>query len=154
MKLRLRETYAGLDPVRLLRDIREVQSRLVTLTDGVPAAVARPDLEGFLESLKTIWKQGDVRPTSAPKPKQQRERRRPDPLIAVTAHLRDWFEQEPWRTGRELLDRLQAERPGEYPDALLRTVQRRLKIWRSEQAHGMSFGAAAQSTIITSEIAD
>lgn len=158
MKLRLRETYAGLDPVRLLRDIREVQSRLVRLSDGMTAATteekARPDLDGFLESLKTIWKQGDVRPTSAPKPKQHRERRRPDPLIAVTEDLREWFEQEPWRTGRELLDRLQSERPGEFPDALLRTVQRRLKIWRSEQAHGMIFGSAAQSTIKTSEIAD
>jgi hypothetical protein len=150
-KLRLQETYAGLDPVRLLRDIREAQGRLVTLADGTAAtAVAtdrtvEPDLDGFLQSLKTVWKQGDARPTSAPKPKQKRERRRPDPLLAVTADLRNWFDQEPWRTGRELLNRLQAERPGEYPDALLRTLQRRLKLWRSERAHEMIFGAAKPS---------
>lgn len=147
-KLGLQETYASLDPVRLLRDMREAQSRLVSLTDGMTAAATeekiRPDLDGFLESLKIIWKQGDVRPTSAPKPKQKRERRRPDPLITVTEDLREWFEQEPGRTGRELLDRLQSERPGEYPNALLRTVQRRLKTWRSEQAHGMIFGSSAQ----------
>ena len=148
-RLRLKEMYADLDPVRLLRDIREAQSRLVVLADGVAAVATEervePDLDGFLQSLKTIWKQGNVRPTSAPNPKQKRERRRPDPLVAVTADLRNWFDQEPWRTGRELLDRLQAQRPGDYPDALLRTVQRRLKIWRSERAHELIFSAAAKS---------
>ena len=155
-KLGLQETYASLDPVRLLRDMREAQSHLVSLADGMTATMEqiRPDLDGFLESLKVIWKQGDVRPTSAPKPKQKRERRRPDPLITVTKELREWFEQEPWRTGRELLDRLQTVRPGEYPDALLRTVQRRLKVWRSERAHGMIFGVAKQSTTTAREIAD
>lgn len=148
-RLRLKEMYADLDPVRLLRDIREAQSRLVVLADGMAAVATEeriePDLDGFLQSLKTIWKQGNVRPTSAPNPKQKRERRRPDPLVAVTADLRNWFDQEPWRTGRELLDRLQAQRPGDYPDALLRTVQRRLKVWRSERAHELIFSAAAKS---------
>ncbi|MBM2716218.1 hypothetical protein JQK88_34685 [Mesorhizobium caraganae] len=43
--------------------------------------------------------------------------------------------------GRAALERLQAERPGQYPDQLLRTLQRRLKIWRKEKAHAMVFGA-------------
>jgi hypothetical protein len=30
--------------------------------------------------------------------------------------------------------------PGEYPDGLVRTVQRRLKIWRSALAHALVFG--------------
>jgi hypothetical protein len=148
-KLRLQDIYAGLDPVWLLRDIREAQSRLAALADGMAAVVTdegvQPDLAGFLESLKFIWKQGDARPTAVSKPKQKRGRRRPDPLVAVTADLRTWFDQEPWRTGRELLDRLQAERPGEYPDTLLRTLQRRLKVWRSERAHEMIFGLAEKS---------
>jgi hypothetical protein len=41
--------------------------------------------------------------------KAKRERRRPEPLIQVTAELRNWFEAEPWRTGSELLEKLQAE---------------------------------------------
>jgi hypothetical protein len=41
--------------------------------------------------------------------------------------LREWFEAEPWRTA---LERLQDEEPGIYPVGLLRTLQRRLKIWR------------------------
>ena len=30
--------------------------------------------------------------------------------------------------------------PGEYPDGLLRTVQRRVKVWRREKATAMVFG--------------
>ena len=60
--------------------------------------------------------------------------------MSVTAQLHEWFKAEPWRTGRELLRRLQAEHPGTYSDGLLRTLQRRLKIWRSKMAHAMVFG--------------
>ena len=66
----------------------------------------------------------------------------PDPLAAVTADLHCWFEAEPWRTSRELLERLQAEQPNSYPDKLLRTLQRRVKVWRQEQAHRLVFGVA------------
>ena len=40
-----------------------------------------------------------------------------------------------------MLERLQVEHPGVYPDGQLRTLQRRLKIWRQETAHKMVFGA-------------
>ena len=63
--------------------------------------------------------------------------------------MHDWFLAEPWRTGRELLDKLQAVHPGEHPDALLRTVQRRLKIWRAEQAHQLVFGPMAQTPSVS-----
>ena len=69
------------------------------------------------------------------KAKPKRSRRRPDPFAAVTAELRGWFEAEPWHTSRELLERLQAQCPGVYPDGQLRTLQRRLKDWRREAAH-------------------
>jgi hypothetical protein len=66
--------------------------------------------------------------------------RRPDPFAAVTAELRGWFEAEPWHTSRELLQRLQAQCPGVYPNGQLRTLQRRLKDWRRGAAHRMVFG--------------
>jgi hypothetical protein len=84
--------------------------------------------------------EGEVRPTSVVKAKPKRSRRRPDPFAAVTAELRGWFEAEPWHTSRELLERLQAQCPGVYPDGQLRTLQRRLKEWRREAAHQMVFG--------------
>lgn len=144
---RLRIMQEGLDPVRLLRDIRSAQQRLVALADmTVPTKVgekASPELDAFLSSLRTAWKSGGGRPTATDKPKVPRGRRRPDPLVDVTEQLKCWFEKEPWRTGRELLEKLQAEQPGDYPEGLLRTVQRRLKIWRSEQALALVFSASS-----------
>lgn len=43
----------------------------------------------------------------------------------------------------ELLDKLQAEKPGNYSEGLLRTVQRRLKGWRSEQARALVFSGTS-----------
>ena len=72
-------------------------------------------------------------------------RRRPDPLVAVTAELRAWFDADPSQTGRALLERLQGEHPDRYPDRLLRTLQRRLKVWRGEMAKALVFGIRGRS---------
>lgn len=140
----LRHIAAGLDPVRLLRDIRAAQQKLVVLADAVASATpaetaSPPPLVAFLLSLRTLWKNGEARPTATAKPPQKRGRRRPDPLVQVADQLETWFEEEPWRTGRELLERLQAEQPGNYPNGLHRAVQRRLKGWRTEKARALVF---------------
>ena len=57
--------------------------------------------------------------------------------------MHEWFQAEPWRTSRELFERLQAEQPGVYPDGQLRTLQRRLKGWRRDVAYTLVFGATA-----------
>ena len=88
-----------------------------------------------------------MRPTNKPKAKAPRGRRRPDPLARVTELLREWFEAEPWRTSRELFERLQEAHPGLFPDGQLRTLQRRVKTWRHALAHKMVFGAAAVGEI-------
>jgi len=129
-----------LDPVTLLRNIRAGQQRLAEIAhQGTPSSEA-PDIESFLRSLRIAWTEGEVRPTAKAKPKLKRERRRPDPLVNVANDLYSWFEAEPWTTGRELLERLQSIYPGEYPDGLIRTVQRRVKGWRRDRAHRMIFG--------------
>ena len=144
VRARLQVIYAGLDPVALLRDIRAVQERLAVLADAQPVvhtATAAQPVDLFLASLRTAWKDGAVRPTDRPIVKTKRGRRRPDPLIRATPDLRKWFEAEPWRTGSELLSQLQTEYPGAYPSKLLRTIQRRLKAWRSERANALLFGS-------------
>jgi hypothetical protein len=144
VRRRVQELRTKLDPVHLLKEIRAVQQQLVDIADrpalGETAKPTPPTLEQFLSGLRTAWREGEVRPTSVAKLKPKRLRRRPDPFAAVTTELRGWFEAEPWHTSRELLERLQAERPGVYPDGLLRTLQRRLKEWRREAAHRMVFG--------------
>jgi hypothetical protein len=143
---RVEAVYATLDPVQLLSEIRAAQQQLVEIADrtaiGQMAAPAGPTLEQFLSGLRTAWQEGEVRPTSRPKEKAIRGRRRPDPFVTVTVQMREWFEAEPWRTSRELFERLQGEQPGVYPDGQLRTLQRRLKEWRRDVAHKLVFGAA------------
>src|SRR3546814_8500934 len=73
-------------------------------------------LDQFLTGLRIAWRDGEIRPTAGAASKPKRERRRPDPLLSVTGELHDWFLAEPWRTGRELLDKLQAVHPGEHPE--------------------------------------
>jgi hypothetical protein len=148
VRARVSAVQATLDPVRLLSEIRIAQKQLVEIADrpamGETTSLSAPTLEQFLAGLRTSWLEGDVRPTSQPREKVRKHwRRRPDPLAAVTAQLREWFDAEPWRTSRELLERLQREQPAAYPDTLLRTLQRRVKVWRRENAHQLVFGASA-----------
>ena len=139
---------ADLDPVRLLAEIRREQQSLVTLADAFdsarsslppPVTAGIVPIETFVANLATAWRSGEVRPTSRAKPKAKRGRRRPDPLASVTEELRAWFDADPSQTARQLLARLKTSQP-EYADALLRTLQRRLKVWRGEIAHTLVFG--------------
>ena len=75
-----------------------------------------------------------------PKPSKPRYRTVPDPLEEVTARLRASAEAEPGVTGRQLLDRLRPVHAGASPDGLIRTVQRRPKIWRRECARALVLG--------------
>jgi len=138
--------HATLDPVQLLRSIRAAQRELVEIADRPVTDEAtppsEPTVEQFLAGLRTAWQEGEVRPTNKPKTKAPRRgRTRADPFAKVTALMREWFEAEPWRTSRELFERLQTEQPSVFPDGQLRTLQRRLKEWRREVAHKMVFGA-------------
>lgn len=153
---RLKALYVTLDPV-LLRDIRRAQEKLVPIADTTPGDAVTENgaipLGAFLEGLRVAWRGGEVRPTAVAKPAAKRERRRPDPILAVSAELKAWWDAEPWRTSRELLERMQAEYPNMYPDGLIRTVQRRVKIWRAATAHELVFGPFADSER-TTEAAD
>ena len=151
--------FAQLDSVVLLHNIRQSQERLKALADTAPPTEKQRDpkseIDAYSEGLRHASKEGDVRPTSHKKPAAPRGRRRPDPLADVTHDLKACFEEDPSKTGRELLSRLQATYPAaHYPDALLRTVQRRLKIWRSEIAHAQVFtNDADESAIVPSVVA-
>ena len=135
--------FSDLDPVRLLHEIRQSQARLTALADATPTVDgddAKADVEAFLHGLRNAWKEGEIRPTSRKKPPIPRGRRRPDPLAKVTDDLKAWFDEDPALTGRELLGRLQAAHPDAFPDGLIRTVQRRVKIWRRDLARALVFG--------------
>jgi hypothetical protein len=147
MKERLRAVLATLDPLRLLDEIRTVQQHLAGLAAGQKLHVLPhrdADLERFLRSLATAWKEGEVRPTHRSGPKPTRHwRTRVDPFDAVWPRIVAWLESEPDRTAKELLHRLQADDAGTFPDGQLRTLQRRVKEWRRLAARRLMFTTGA-----------
>jgi hypothetical protein len=72
---------------------------------------------------------GPLRYRQSPIP---RTRRRPDPLQAHWEELCDWLNDDPDQTGSELFSTLTTKYPDCYTAGQLRTLQRRLKIWRHE----------------------
>jgi hypothetical protein len=143
MKERLRAVATELDPLRLLDEIRAVQQELAGFAAGQQIKVAPRtdvDLDKFLKSLATAWHGGEVRPTHQPSPKALRHwRTHKDAFEAVWPRVLGWLEEEPDRTSAELLVRLEAEYPGQFPDAQLRTLQRRVKTWRRAAARKLVF---------------
>jgi hypothetical protein len=153
----LRETFNLLDPVQLLRDIRTIQHRLTTLeVSNSNAQVDAPErnLDNFVESLSTAWKAGEVRPThrkptTGPRP----WRTRLDPFAKTWALVEEWLTDQPDANAKELLQRLQQVDPT-IPDNLLRTLQRRVRGWRTEVARRLVvavFAAApeAEKEVVT-----
>src|SRR6478752_5650580 len=96
VRRRVMAIHATLDPVQLLQTIRACQQELVEIADrptsGEAMPPTAPTTEQFLAGLRTAWQEGEVRPTSKPKEKARRGRRRPDPFVTVTALMRGWFE--------------------------------------------------------------
>jgi hypothetical protein len=136
-----------LDPVSLLHEIRHRQRRLVMLADKTRIEEGEPEpLDKFMAALKTAWAEGTPRPTEKrAAPKERWWRSRKDPFENTWAEVRQWAETEPALTARQLLQRLQAQYPDSYPNGQLRTLQRRLKIWRGQMAHELILSTSAEA---------
>ena len=80
-KEELSEYRARLDPVALLRSIREAQSALSAISSPEPQeTVSGESLERFLARLPSLWQQGEARPTHKARVRPPRHRRtRKDP---------------------------------------------------------------------------
>lgn len=144
-KKRLQQVFEALDPVRLLAKIRQAQQRLAALEVGVSGSDRDEkkvqDLDAFLQSLRTLWRDGEVRPTYRKRFQGPRWRTRPDPFETTWPLIHEWLTDEPTATAKELFERLQARMPEIFPDGQLRTLQRRVKNWRNEIARRLVFGA-------------
>lgn len=142
-KERLRAVLLTLDPLRLLDEIRSVQEHVARLGAG-ESSHALPhrdaDLDRFLKSLAAAWKEGEVRPTHRKaQPPLRHWRTRLDPFESTWPTVVTWLEAEPDRTGRELFERLRREQPDTFPPGQLRTLQRRIKMWRRAAARRLVF---------------
>jgi len=135
-KQQLQAAFAVLDPVQLLQQIRSRQQELVAAAESPSAEpTSGVKTETFLQSLRTAWQEGEVRPTHRKRKRAPRTwRTKPDPFAAVWPWLLEQLQAHPEACAKDLFQQLQKEHPGVFPDSQLRTLQRRVKQWRSEIA--------------------
>ena len=89
VKNELREYRAGLDPVALLRSIREAQSAMAAMSSPQPQGVPHSEsIDRFLARLPNLWQQGEARPTHRDQVRSTRHwRTRKDPFEGVWHHV-------------------------------------------------------------------
>jgi hypothetical protein len=150
-KEQLRQTLAALDPVRLLSEIREAQRVIAQLEVGAAkadGAQSIPPLSGFVASLSTVWRDGEVRPTHRKRTTGPRTwRTRVDPFEAVWPQVQLWLNERPDANAKDVFLRLRESTPGAFPPGQLRTLQRRVKQWRSEIARQLVLGIESELNI-------
>src|SRR5216683_1053514 len=145
VKRRLREQFAALDPVALLKAIRDVQQQLLALSNHETGAAASPAQPEYLNAFATAW-HNDYR---APKGRRKTVtkhwwRTRADPFAASLPLVESWLVAEPNITAKELMLRLTNQLPDLYPTgAQLRSLQRRVKVWRAQWARRLVFAASS-----------
>lgn len=150
----LTEVFHVLDPVRLLQQVEALQDALwqhaVQVASAPVSAQPVPfDLTACLPTAEAALDDDTLNltlPTSETTPDRSKRkyhrvqltvkphtwRTRTDPFAAVASELQQWFLAGPERTAQSLLQELQARYPDQYPDSLLRTLQRRVRLWRRE----------------------
>ncbi|MFK7861570.1 MAG: hypothetical protein AB8B64_22335 [Granulosicoccus sp.] len=149
-KKALRLQLSTLDPVKLLKLIRHSQQKLADLSNGTnresESTSETVDLADFMKSLSLAWKVGEVRPTHRANVKAQRTwRTRIDPFEADWSMIEHWMEFDSSTTAKEIMQRLVDIDADKYSlKSQLRTLQRRIKEWRTEKANQLIFGPSAQ----------
>lgn len=137
----------ALDPVVLLRFVQRLQDalwRYVVIESGdgyrvssedepIPFEVdaCLPTTEGTLVALSAAAATPRKYKRTAKPRKPRTHRTRRDPFEDVDSELHDWFLEAPEATAAKLLARLQVIYPAQYPDNLLRTLQRKMSRWRT-----------------------
>ena len=145
VKDQLRRRFAALDPVALLKAIRDTQQELISAGDGhgQPPARTIDDLSAFLDGLAGAWQNVDRPPRGRRKAATKHWwRTRLDPFEYSWPLVHHWLRAEPEVTAKALMQRLCERFPEVYPTgAQLRTLQRRVQLWRNEQVKRLIFQA-------------
>ena len=112
------------------------------------AAQSTPELSGFVASLSTVWRDGEVRATHRKRTSGPRTyRTRVDPFATVWPQVQQWLNEQPDANAKELFLRLQGSMAGAFAPGQLRTLQRRVKQWRSEIARQLVLGLGSETEI-------
>ena len=157
IKDKLTAQFKRLDPVRLLQEIRRAQQTLSEIAAHGAAKEVMPgsaaDVSEFLRSLSSAWTEGEVRPTHRKQPNAKHWwRTRTDPFADAWPVIEGWLMAEPSIAPKALMERLVAMVPETYDGkAQLRTLQRRVKAWRSERVTEMVLGGLRKAQAATVE---
>ena len=140
-KEKLRSERERLDPLELLRGIREAQAALAALGSGeLGSGPGRESLEQFLAKLPERWREGEARPTHRKEAAQPRAWRTwKEPFEGVWPEILLWLQADPEATAKSLLERLHQQYPGRFPDGQLRSLQRRIRAWRRVMARKLVY---------------
>src|ERR1022692_1026405 len=68
--------------------------------------------------------------------RERRWRTREDPFAEVWPRVREQIEESPGLEAKTLFEWLQREHPGRFADGQIRTLQRRIKLWRGTGGPG------------------
>jgi len=159
VKEKLAAQFLGLDPVRLLQQIRVAQQALSDIaTYGPPAQPVAPKptptpIGEFLSSLSSAWKEGEVRPTHRKQSNAPRWwRTRVNPFAEAWPVIEGWLIADPCASANEMMDRLAVMTPEVYgTKAQLRTPQRRVGEWWAERAKELVLGSLRKAGAVTVE---
>lgn len=153
-KEQLRQVFSTLDPVELLSRIREAQRNLVRHEVGSEhgkAAETSQDLSRFVESLSTAWRDGEVRATHRKQATGPRDwRTRVDPFQDVWPLVEEWLNEQPDATAKALFERLQTRTSTPFAPGQLRTLQRRVRDWRTAIARQLVLGVSEEAEVLAS----
>jgi hypothetical protein len=151
-KDQLRRIFSTLDPVALLNRIREAQRNLAHDEVGSKngkAAETSEELSRFVGSLSTAWREGEVRATHRkPATGPRHWRTRVDPFQGVWPLIEQWLNEQPDATAKALFHRLQAQKPTLFGPGQLRTLQRRVKEWRTAIGRQLVLGVSQNVEVL------
>jgi hypothetical protein len=145
IQTKLQPLFESIDPVRLLQHIRQLQDALWKHVI-TPDKVQNMPLIIFERGNNTLNEKSTAFIKSAVNDETRRYRRkkathvphtwrtRKDPFEKVREEIKLLYEGSPEITSKQILEILQKEYPGKYPDKLLRTLQRRVKELRKTTA--------------------
>jgi len=139
-KQKLSDIYYTLDPVALFEQIARLQTKLLAVasdgseeahadgTPALPSLVVTHEPAADLRTLKPVTSRRAYR-----KRRAHAGRTRKDPLEGTYEYAQKLFEADLAITGSALLKKLQEEFPDKITGAELKTVQRRLAVWRRDK---------------------
>ena len=153
-KSRLRDSYQGLDPVVLLKELEHLQDQFWEYAHRKPSSsigsvVACESISRDTDPPKMIvaapLRRAEISTVVQKTPRIYRRTRKPtvphtwrtrkDPFVEVWGQIQLQFDINPSRTVKELFQELQQRYPGKFSNGQLRTLQRRIKQRRREQMY-------------------